>query len=181
MIKQKSPYTVKVDSEITLRIRTKDEALELFNLVKENKKHLNQFLYWVDTTKKVSDTKAYIEKLLKTYKEGTGCDFGIYFKDTLIGSGGFINISKTHRGGEIGYWISQNYEGKGIITKAVKKMIEIGKKKYRLHRIVISMDTENTKSRSIPKKLGFTYEGTHRDLKFYKKKFRSIEVWSLLI
>lgn len=36
-MKNKSLFTVKVDSEITLRIRTKDEAFELFSLVKKIK------------------------------------------------------------------------------------------------------------------------------------------------
>ncbi len=179
-MKNKSPYTVRVDSEITLRIRTKDEAKELFNLVKENKKHLGKFLYWVDDTKKISDSEEFIGKILSEFTEGTSCDFGIYFNDVMIGSGGYHDIKKKHKSGEIGYWISKKYEGKGIMTRVVKKIIEIGKKKYKLHRIVIRMDTRNKKSQSIPKKLGFTYEGTLRDEKFVENKFFSSEVWSLL-
>ena len=178
---QISPYTVEVDSEITLRIRTADEAPVLFALIKENQKHLNQFLYWVDLTHTIYDSGMFIEKIIKGYEKGTSCDFGIYLNGLLIGSGGLIEIDAKNKSCEIGYWIAEAYQGKGIITRSVKKMIEIATEKYNIHRIVIRMDIENTKSQSIPKKLGFTYEGTMRDLKIYKEKFRSIEIWSLLV
>jgi ribosomal-protein-serine acetyltransferase len=178
---QESPYTVVVDQEITLRVRTLDEASELFTLIRENKEHLSQFLYWVDATHGILDSKLFIEKLLHGYEKGTSCDFGIYFNEKLIGSGGLIEIDAKNKSCEIGYWIAEAYQGKGIITKSVKKMITIATEKYNIHRIVIRVDVENTKSQSIPKKLGFTYEGTMRDLKIYRDTFRSIEVWSLLV
>jgi len=180
-MKNKSPYILKIDSDISLRVRTKDEALELFNLVQENKKHLSKFLVWVEYTKSVSDSKDFIVKKLKEFTDGKSCDFGIYFKEEIIGSAGLIKIDKENKTGEIGYWISKNYEGRGIVTNVVKKLIEISKKKYKLHRIEIQMLTENKKSRAVPERLGFTHEGTMKDVVIRKGKFHSKEVWGLII
>lgn len=138
-------------------------------------------MYWVDEVKNISDIEEFISKNIKTFKKGVSCDFGIYFNGVMIGSGGYHYINCSHRNGEIGYWISKEYEGKGIITKAVKKMVEIGKKKYKLHRVEIRMNPLNERSKSVPKKLGFTHEGTLRDEIIIRSKFRSTEIWSLLV
>lgn len=178
---KKSPYIVKIDSDITLQIRTKQEGSSLFALVKKNKKHLRRYLSLVDKTKKISDSEKFIIKMLSGYKKGTSCDFGIYYQGVMVGSGGFYTIDQKNKSAEIGYWIAKEFEGRGIISKVVKKLIEIGKNKYKLHRIVIKADAKNKRSLSIPNKLKFTYEGTMRDCKFDKGKFYSIEVWGLLI
>lgn len=178
---KKTPYIVKIDSDITLRIRTKEEASILLALVKKNKKHLRQYLPWVDKTKEITDSGKFITKMLSGYKKGTSCDLGIYYQGVMVGSGGFHTIDQKNKSAEIGYWIAKEFEGRGIISNVVRKLIEIGKKKYKLHRIVIKVDTKNKRSLSIPNKLEFTYEGTMRDCKFDKGKFYSIEVWSLLI
>ena len=67
------------------------------------------------------------------------------------------------------------------MTKAVKKIIEFGKKNYKLHRIDIRMDTRNRNSRAIPKKLGFKYEGILRDVQLHGRKFFDHEVWALIV
>jgi ribosomal-protein-serine acetyltransferase len=178
---KKSLYTVKVDSDITLKIRTREEARDLFTLVKQNKEHLRQYLDWVDKTKKISNSEEFITKILTGYKNGTDCDFGIYYQRVMVGSGGFHKIDHKNKSAEIGYWIAKNFEGRGIVSKVVKKLIEVGKKKYKLHRIVIRMDTRNEKSQAIPKRLGFTYEGTMRDSRLIHGRFHSSEIWSLLV
>ena len=64
--------------------------------------------------------------------------------------------------GQIGYWFGDEFNGQGIMTMAVKDVIEIGRDFYKLQRIEIRCATEHTKSRAIPKRLGFSHEGTLR-------------------
>jgi len=142
---------------------------------------LREYLSWIDKTKNLSDSEKFIAKVFNGYKKGTSCDFGIYYQGVMVGSGGFHTIDQKNKSAEIGYWIAKDFEGRGIISKVVGKMVEIGKTKYKLHRIVIKADTENKRSLAIPNKLKFKYEGTMRDCDFKKGKFRSIEVWSLLV
>ena len=179
-VKTKSPFIVKVDKDISLKIRTTNESKELFELVDKNRKHLETFLYWVPFNKTVKDSRNFIKKQLEKFKENTGCDFGIYYQNKLIGSGGFHVIDLKNKSAEIGYWIDKDFEGKGIVKKSVQKMVEIGKKKYKLHRITIKMEPLNERSKNIPKSLGFVYEGTERDVLLVGKKFKSLEVWALV-
>ena len=59
-------------------------------------------------------------------------------------------------------------------------MVEIGKKKYKLHRITIKMEPLNERSKNTPKSLGFVYEGKERDVVLVGKKFKSLEIWALV-
>ncbi len=178
---KKSLFEVKVDENITLRIRNIEDSAILFNLINKNRKHLSEFLNWVPKTKEVSDTENFILRKLEEFEKGTSCDFGIYYDNILIGSAGFHSICKTNKHASIGYLISKEYEGKGIVTKVVTKLLEIGLEKYKLHRVEIRMIVENKKSQAIPKKLGFKHEGTLRDIIFVNNKFHSMEIWSTLL
>ena len=57
---------------------------------------------------------------------------------------------------EIGYWISENYQGKGIIRRAVKLLIEYGFQDLNLATVNIQFATNNLKSHAVAQRLGFT-------------------------
>jgi ribosomal-protein-serine acetyltransferase len=175
------PRSVVIDNNVSLRIRTKEDALEVFNLVKLNKNYLGKYLPWVYETRTVEDTERFIERVSTTFEKGESCDFGIYYDDKIIGSGGFNVIDSRNKVGYVGYLIAEEFQGRGIVTTLVKKMLEIAKETYGLHRIVILVDVENERSKAIPRRLGFTLEGIEKDSKFYNEAFHSMEVWSLLL
>ncbi len=172
---------LKVNEHVSLRTRDINAASELFALVNENRERLREWLPWVDDTKSVNDTEEYLKKALEDANKEEAFDFGIYFNEAQIGSGGFNKISKKNRSGEIGYWISKDFEGKSIITDVVKTLIEFGKSKFNLHRIVIRMDTNNKRSQAVPKRLGFEFEGVLRHEGIQNGKFVDHEIWSILV
>jgi ribosomal-protein-alanine N-acetyltransferase len=63
------------------------------------------------------------------------------------------------RGANIGYWISQEYAGRGIIPTAVALATDHAFRALHLHRIEIAMRPENLPSRRVAEKLGFRFEG----------------------
>ena len=81
---------------------------------------------------------------------------------------------------EIGYWVDQDMQGKGIATNATKIIIKEGFEKLNLQRIGLRCAVENTKSSAIPKRLGFTKEGVLRQATFCNNRFLDMEIWSLL-
>jgi len=63
------------------------------------------------------------------------------------------------RGAHIGYWVAQEFAGRGIIPTAVALATDHAFTALRLHRIEISMRPENGPSRRVTEKLGFRFEG----------------------
>ena len=153
------PFEIQVDKEIVLRSLQEKDAETLFNSVNKNRIHLRKWLAWLDLNTNLNDSLTFILECQKKLEKGVGMNLGIYFKEVFIGSVSFITINKSTHKGEVGYWLDQEYEGKGMITKSCEAIVNHGFSKLNLNRITIICATENKKSRSIPERLGFKLEG----------------------
>lgn len=63
----------------------------------------------------------------------------------------------------------------------MQELIKVGKEYYNLQRIDIRCATNNTKSRAIPERLGFTHEGTLRRAEKVYDQWYDHEVYALLL
>ena len=98
----------------------------------------------------------------------------------IIGTIVLKDINQKDRRGEIGYWITQSAGGKGITTKACSALIRYSFEALQLHRIEIRVAPENIRSQAIPKRLGFTHEGTLKEVSSLNGRFIDLEIWRLL-
>lgn len=82
------------------------------------------------------------------------------FKGRLVGQvtmGGIAYGSL--RSAYIGYWVDQEFAGRGITSLAVAMATDYGIGSLGLHRIELNIRPENTASRAVAEKLGFREEG----------------------
>ena len=177
----KSPLTIDVTKQIQLRARIPSDAQATYDLVQKNWKYLAPWLPWVTKTNSSYDCRSFIASMLDKFEKKTALDLGLYYDGMLIGSVGFNSIDLTNKIGTIGYLIDEEYQGLGIMTAAVKALIKFGHSTYGLHRIEIHADVKNDKSNAIPKRLGFEFEGTMKESRFYNKKFNSMNSWALIL
>lgn len=81
---------------------------------------------------------------------------------------------------ELGYSLSEDYWGKGIMTEAAKAVIKYGFDTLNLQMICICTGPENKRSQNVIRKCGFTYEGTLRcAYKIYDGTLRDVLCHSL--
>lgn len=173
-------FEVIVNEKISLRLRDASDAEAQFILTDKNRTHLAPWFPWVEKTIGVEDSEKFILKCMKGFEEKTDLDLGVYFEDVLVGSMGFHTIDKKNEWGEIGYWISKDYEGKGIMTQCVRRLVEYGFGELSLHRIQIRCDSRNEKSKRIPEKLSFTLEATIRESKKHDDGYSDGLIFGLL-
>lgn len=101
----------------------------------------------------------------------TELHFVIEVDGRLAGSIGIINID-VHKA-EIGYWLKDEYAGKGIMTTAVALVTDHALQKMNLKRLFAPVLTHNKASAKVLKKNGFIMEGTLRN--FYLKDGKYID------
>lgn len=77
----------------------------------------------------------------------------------FIGSSGLHRINWDIPKFEIGYWIDTRHSGKGYITEAVERITQFSFDELNAKRVEIRCDSNNTRSRAIPERLGYTLEG----------------------
>ena len=79
---------------------------------------------------------------------------------------------------EVGYWLSREYEGLGIITRSVEYLTEYAFTELNLHKLTILVQTENDKSSAVPKRLNFIKEGVLVEHEMSNGKFVSLDLYS---
>ena len=107
--------------------------------------------------------------------------FVIHYDGAFAGLIGFKDTDKLNKKTEIGYWLSESYQKKGIITESVKVLLHFAFDELDINRIQIKCAVGNAPSRNIPRKLGFKFEGVERDGELLvDNQFTNIEVYSLI-
>jgi len=127
-------------------------------------------------------TNEFLKEVITGYEKGESGEWAIEWKETgrVIGVAAFIEWSNKHKCLEIGYFLSEDYWGKGIVTEALQELIYYGFSELNSIRIEGRCDTDNTGSQKVMQKLGMKYEGTLRKNEYIKGEFRDTQVYSLL-
>lgn len=102
---------------------------------------------------------AFVRRDRKGWKDGSAFAAVIVVDGALAGR---VSINAVqwgaHCGGSIGYWIAENYAGRGIVPTAVALLSEYGFERG-LHRLEIALRPENAPSLRVAHKVGFRAEG----------------------
>ena len=107
--------------------------------------------------------------------------FAITLDDKVIGSIGVFRQQNIHRQtAEMGYYIAEEYWGKGIMTDAVKQICEYVFMNSDILRIYAEPFAYNTGSCRVLEKAGFQYEGTLRNNAVKNGKVIDMKMYSLL-
>lgn len=173
----------KIDEEVSLRMFTEDDADEFYNLTIHSKIYLREWLGWLDYVQSVNDTSQNIKLRLNEYVENRGYpkSFAIIYKGDIAGTIGFNDINKVNQIGEVGYWLGEQFQGQGIMTKALNALIQYGFEELSLNRIQIKVALENKKSRALPERLGFTQEGVIRQAEWLYDHYVDHVLYGLLV
>ena len=81
---------------------------------------------------------------------------------------------------EIGYWIHKDFIKQGLATESTAALIKVAFEIIKIHRIEIHCDPANIASASVPRKLGFTHEGTLRANLYFLDHWRDTMIWGLV-
>ncbi|MGE7673767.1 GNAT family N-acetyltransferase [Lysinibacillus sp. NPDC094403] len=153
---------ITINSELSLRTIELEDANAVFALTDTSRVYLREWLPWLDFTKEVADTTAYIEGCIKGYEAKSSLSLVIIFRNEIVGIAGFNTINHSNKIAAIGYWLSEGAQGHGIMTKTVQALLQYAFEDLQLNKIEIRAAVGNAKSRAIPERLGFTKEGTIR-------------------
>ena len=170
----------RIDANTQVRTLTETDAAQLFQCVDDNRHHLRQWLGWLDMNTTPADTEKFLQLSEQQRENGTGLVNGIFAASNLIGSISFNAIDPRNRSAEIGYWLAEDFQGKGLATRATAGLAEYGFKQLTLHRITLRVATGNHASAAIPRRLGFQHEGTLRDAEWLYDHYVDHELFAML-
>lgn len=171
---------IQVNQELELRSVKENECETVFEAVDENRMHLREWLPWVDAAENAKEYIDVIRFWQQDIDNGMGLSLGVYYKEQFIGMCGFNIIDNHSKRGQIGYWISKTFEGRGIIRKCLSQLIDYAFFKMDLNRIEIVCGVGNKRSRQLPESLGFTEESIMKEYEFLYDHFHDCVMYRLL-
>ncbi len=98
--------------------------------------------------------------------------------DMMIGAVGMY-INNSHHRAEICYDLAKHFWRQGIMTRALSSVIKFAFTHMEIHRIEAVTLKVNIGSTRILEKLGFNYEGTMKNYRYYSGRPHDIEMFSL--
>lgn len=108
-----APFHLPVTEDIELRLVEKSHAQDIFDLTEANRRHLREWLPWVDGTRTVADTSAFIAASARLFAANGSCQLGIWFQGRCCGMIGQHGIDGANRSLFIGYWLAASHQGPG--------------------------------------------------------------------
>ena len=173
-----------IGQQCSLRTFTLSDARALTKLLVDNKfywstyepLHRDEFYTEETQYKKILESM----HLLQTNREFS---FGIFHNETgqLIGHISLYSIKRLpYSSGFIGYSMDERFIGKGIVTEAVRLVMEFAFSTLNIHRIEAYVAPQNVGSIRVLEKSGFTREGLLRELLFINGKWVDHYMYAIL-
>jgi ribosomal-protein-serine acetyltransferase len=156
------------------------EAEPLLLLVDANRQYLRRWLPWLDMTKNIDEMIAFVESALRQHTSGLGFQAGVWYAGELAGIIGYHHLEWANRSTCVGYWLAEQFQGRGIMAKACNSIVDYAFDDWRLNRVEIRCAMENVKSRAIPERLGFKTEGVLREAEWLYDHYVDHVVYGML-
>ncbi|QCR23722.1 GNAT family N-acetyltransferase [Pontibacter sp. SGAir0037] len=148
---------------LRLRVLEERDVGCWLSLVEKNRDRLREsFPVTVHKMKNRETALAYLKELKEENDAGESVYYGAWYKGKLIGELILKNVDWNIPKGELGYFISGEYEGEGLVTEGLRALRAYCFDELKLLKIYARIIPANKKSIAVVTKLGFELEGTHR-------------------
>jgi ribosomal-protein-serine acetyltransferase len=173
-------FSRRVGPGIEMRLMQVRDAEPMFAVVERNREYLRTWLPWVDATDSPAVIREFIRGAVEKYRAGLALNAAVWIDGGIAGSVGHHAIDRANRSTSLGYWIDEAHQGKGIITRCCRVLLDYLFDEQALHRVEIRCGTGNLRSCAIPERLGFTREGVLREAEWVSGRFVDLVVWGML-
>ena len=174
------PFPILETQHLRLRRFNIDDADALFRLRADPE--TMQFIPR-PLAKTIDDAKIQIANIEAKITNNEGINWAISSKqhnNDFIGIIGHFLIKPEHFRSEIGYMLLPEYHGRGIITEAIKRVMEYGFDVLKLHSVEAIIHPRNHASAEVLEKNGFVKEAHLRENRYYDGRFIDTVIYSHL-
>jgi ribosomal-protein-serine acetyltransferase len=165
---------------VEIRLLRESDAEVIFAVVDRNRDHLREWLPWVDATHSPDDVRDFIRGALTRHESGIDLNASIWIDGDIAGGIGYHAIDWPNRSTSLGYWIDAAHQGKGVITRCCRSLLDYLFDERGLHRVEIRCGTGNARSCAVPQRLGFHGEGILRQAQWVNDRWVDMAVWGIL-
>lgn len=172
--------TIYSGEQLTIETLQPEHAAGLIALTDRNRAYLKQWLTWVDYLQTEDDFRKFIAGAQQRMSSGAEVSCVMVHNKIIVGRIGIYYIDRQNRIGSMGYWIGEEWQGRGLVTEACRQMVSYGFRHLKLNRLEIKCGTENLRSQAIPRRLEFYREGVIRQGELLNGRFIDLCLYAML-
>ncbi|MFJ3289307.1 GNAT family N-acetyltransferase [Streptomyces sp. NPDC086669] len=105
---------------------------------------------------------------------------GIWLDGKLVGGVLTLHFDATAGTCEVGCWLEPAATGRGLVTRAMRVLIDWAVEERGIHRVEWVAAAGNTASLDVARRLGMTRDGVRREAHLYGGMRHDLEIWSIL-
>jgi ribosomal-protein-alanine N-acetyltransferase len=165
---------------LLLRKMRLDDAEAMFAYASDPE--VTRYVLW-DTHRSIEDSESFLRLAVEGYERGDFGGWGIVLKDggAFVGTCGVdVGYAPEHARAELGYVLSREHWGRGLMPEAVRAVIRFGFDRMGLNRVEARCIAGNAASARVMEKAGMNCEGTLREREFIKGAYRDMKLYSIL-
>lgn len=155
---------------------------ELWAAVDGSRAMLRPWLPWVEYNTDLGSSLKFAEACMADWDQGRALRFSIRERGRrgLLGVVGLEMVIHAHRCCELGYWLSKDGIGRGVMTEAAQATVDFAFLTMGIHRVRVAAATDNHPSLRVIGRLGFRFEGIARAAEWCNGRWLDHAVFGLL-
>ncbi len=156
-------YRIKT-ARLVLRCWQPADAPLLSTAIIESREHLLRWMPWAaNEPLELSQRVKVLRKFRGEFDLDQDFIYGVFNPDeTRVLGGTGLHTRAGEAAREIGYWIHKDYTHQGLATELTAALTRVAFEVEQVNRVEIHCDPRNVFSAAVPRKLGYTLEGTLR-------------------
>lgn len=164
---------------LILRKISVDDAEDMYAYASDHQ--VTRYVTW-PTHQTIEDTLGFLRFVEEQYTIHASVNWGIVDKESnkFIGTIGYVQWNKNSNWGEIGYALSREFWGQGLMTEALKPVIQFGFGQMGLNRVEARCNPKNIGSERVMQKVGMLYEGLSRQKLYIKGEYQDLKRYAVL-
>jgi ribosomal-protein-serine acetyltransferase len=172
-------FAVALTDSAELRPLEPWQAGEFLAHLDKARDNISAYIPWADVVTDEERARNFLSRYAKRQAADEGRIYGIWLEGDLVGGLLFRVFEADWGSCELGVWLSAEAEGRGLITRAGRLLVDWAISVRGLNRVEWRCAVGNTRSAAVAQRLGMTLEGTLRQAFPYRGTIHDVQVWAI--
>ncbi len=162
---------------LALRKFTMDDAEDVFAYASDPE--MTRFVGW-GAHQSIEDSREFLRRMIAEYDEPKAATWAIVLRESGRVTGAIALRTMNEWRAELGYAIGREHWGQGLMTEAVRRVIDYGFFYCGLYRIEALCDVDHVGSARVMEKCGMQFEGVLRGRILLRGEMRDTQIHAIL-
>ncbi|MFJ7336118.1 GNAT family N-acetyltransferase [Streptomyces sp. NPDC101116] len=173
-------YAISLGDDAELKPLEPWHADEFLAHLERGREFIGRYIPFGTTETDLLSARAKLQRYADMRAADTGSLHGLWLEGTLVGGVLFLNFDAASGNCEVGCWLEPAGTGRGLVTRAMRLLIDWAVEERGIHRVEWVAASGNQPSLNVARRLGMTRDGVRREAHPYGGVRHDLEVWSVL-